>query len=386
MFQPTLFRPTKKTIVTTATQTIRTDALTRLAAINSVVSKRRRISKLRVAGVVAIAVAGMVCWQGSDRVPAAVDEPLPSGGVAGTQGLSNQTFRIATFNIHSGKGIDGRLDLDRTAACLNGFDLIGLNEVRGGWHGSQDNQAAELGRRLELAWTFIPTERRWWHDHFGNGLLTRVRTGSQTRIPLPGTQGKQFRNVLLTSFQHRQQAVQVLITHIDRVTDRDAQLRTVIDLFLSLRKPAILMGDLNTNRQDPQLTRLLALPDVSDAVGGRSSGSTANSQLSGERIDWIISRGLKRVDAGIDATPASDHPVVWAEFDLLESGAASTQTEGLGGMSRRALAPVVSGRTGASALSQLRIRVQAVAKVAKTFGNPIVSETLGEFRYPKFQL
>ena len=39
-----------------------------------------------------------------------------------------------------------------------------------------------------------------------------------------------------------------------------------------------------------------------------------------------------------------------------------------------------------SAASQLEIRVHAVAKVVKTFGDSRVAETLDEFRYPKIKL
>jgi hypothetical protein len=39
-----------------------------------------------------------------------------------------------------------------------------------------------------------------------------------------------------------------------------------------------------------------------------------------------------------------------------------------------------------SALSGLKLRVAGAAKVAKTFGDTGIAETLGEFRYPKTEL
>ena len=61
----------------------------------------------------------------------------------------------------------------------------------------------------------------------------------------------------------------MLLTHITRnnETDRQEQLRTVLDMFLKLQKPAILLGDLNTTGDDPQIRRVLAMPGVGDPLG-----------------------------------------------------------------------------------------------------------------------
>src|SRR5438105_4253270 len=96
----------------------------------------------------------------------------PASGVFSSE--QNRTtqravIRVATYNIHSGIGADGRRDLDRTASALKGFDLVGLNEVRGALLG--DDEAAILGKRLGMSWIFSPTERHWWYDDFGNAAL-----------------------------------------------------------------------------------------------------------------------------------------------------------------------------------------------------------------------
>ena len=95
------------------------------------------------------------------------------------------TIRFATFNIRGGKGQDGVRSLDRIAACLKGFDVIGLNEVHGPLHLFSDrDQAKVLGETMDLAWLFAPTERRWWRDHFGNGILSNLPVANWQRIPL----------------------------------------------------------------------------------------------------------------------------------------------------------------------------------------------------------
>ena len=101
----------------------------------------------------------------------------------------------------------------------------------------------------------------------------------------------------------------MLLTHIARSDDhtRQQQLREVIDLYLALPEPAILLGDLNSEAADPEIRRLLAAPGVIDAVG-QKLGSGAPP-----RIDWIFVRGLRVLDAGLRDDGASDHPLAWAE-------------------------------------------------------------------------
>ena len=57
------------------------------------------------------------------------------------------------------------------------------------------------------------------------------------------------------------------------------------------------------------MRELLARTDVLDPIG-RTLGSQAPP-----RIDWILARGLRTVDAGMRDQGASDHPLVWAELE-----------------------------------------------------------------------
>jgi endonuclease/exonuclease/phosphatase family metal-dependent hydrolase len=242
--------------------------------------------------------------------PAAVADFKPAPPVV-EQPLDRRTFRVGSFNMHGGKGNDGTRDLARTAQCLQDLDLVGLYEVHASIGGSEPNQAAELGHRLEMAWLFAPTVRRWWHDGFGNGLLTRLPATNCLKIPLPGSTPKRARNVILFGFRHRDKTVRVLATHVDTRDDRKIQLQAVFDLFLALEEPAVLMGDFNTNASDPDLSQLLAQPGVRDAI----ADGLDNPPPAG-RIDWLLTRGLRSVAAGYEPTPASDHPVIWAELEL----------------------------------------------------------------------
>jgi endonuclease/exonuclease/phosphatase family metal-dependent hydrolase len=262
----------------------------------------------RVAVIALALTAGGIFWIGSDRQssgPAAGERLLGSLRAASPRPL---TIRVGSFNIHSGVGPDGRLDLHRTADALNSLDLIALNEVRGPDFRGNPDQAEQLGQALGLRWLFAPTERQWWRDHFGNGVLTSLPVTNWLRIPLPCSRGKGYRNALLVTIETGDRPLHVLITHLDRTDDRADQLRVVSDLFLSLQEPALLLGDLNTSTADPQLQKLCAAPDVIDVIATNPASNLPR------RIDWILARGLQPLAAATWDAGASDHPLVWAEL------------------------------------------------------------------------
>jgi len=220
------------------------------------------------------------------------------------------SFRIALLNARSGRGGDGRVDLRRTASLLQSFDVIGLNEVRGRLFGSPANQAEEIARLLRSPWMFAPSERRFWHDSFGNALLSHVPVHFYQVINLPSTQWAGDRNVLLAKISLETGTLNLLITHLDRTNDRPIQFRAVKELFLALEPPAILMGDLNTTAGDVLMKELLQTAGVSDVIGD-TDGVAAK-----ERVDWILIRGMEVLEAGAVESDASDHPMVWAHLTI----------------------------------------------------------------------
>jgi endonuclease/exonuclease/phosphatase family metal-dependent hydrolase len=293
-----------------------TTASTQPATENPYFAGRGRRWQLVWAAIAVLAIA--VVGQGSIRTPTG-----PEGGTAfcgaslpndlrlSGSSREGRRIRVGTFNIHGGRGLDGQRDLDRIAKCLEGLDFVALNEVHGSSGGEPSDNAEVLGRRLEVSWLFAPTERRWWHDHFGNGALSFYEVQSWQRIPLASHGSKSGRNAVLVSVNcFAGLPVRALVTHIDRSDpQRSDQLRTVIDLFLALAPPAILLGDLNTTSDDPLIQRLLAAPGAIDALAGTAAGRG--------RIDWIVSRGLKCTASGMSPAGPSDHPCFWADFVLV---------------------------------------------------------------------
>ena len=276
------------------------------------------------AGIVVLLLTPVI-WSGSQRTPTGPAEGLELNAPAVKEdtGQSVPTtvdgsgLLVTSYNIHGGKGTDRVRDLDRIADNLRGAQLIGLNELHRMNPFSSSNQAEQLGAALGMPWLFAPTEQKWWYHDFGNGLLTSLPIDYWQRIPLSRNYGKSFRNVVLAAVEYRGRTVQVLVTHLDRSDDREraAQVRAVGDLFASLDEPAILMGDLNSDTTEPQIQRLMSKPGVESPL------HRAHGEQAPRTIDWIFTRGLVTLDAGLEQSVASDHPRVWARLELPERSA-----------------------------------------------------------------
>jgi endonuclease/exonuclease/phosphatase family metal-dependent hydrolase len=82
-------------------------------------------------------------------------------------------LRIATYNIHRSRGLDGRTRPHRIAAVLRPIDadVVALQEVVGaGPHGI--SHAEEIGAALGMGWVMAPARLLRGH-HFGNAVLSR---------------------------------------------------------------------------------------------------------------------------------------------------------------------------------------------------------------------
>lgn len=251
-------------------------------------------------------------WAQSIRVPAGPAAGTSFAGTAAAPPTTNNAIRVALFNIHGGTGSDNVRDLGRTAECLRGFDLVGLNEVHGPKLWQRTDQCELLAEALGTQWLFAPTEWRFWHGSFGNGLLTDLPVVSWQRMPLARAGAKTHRNMVLAIVEVDRRRVNVLLTHLDSrdATRRQEQLRVAGELFLSLAEPAVLMGDLNTQPGDEQLERLLAAPGVEDCIAHTAEPAPQS------RLDWILVRGLRCARAGMIDRGASDHPCYWAELEV----------------------------------------------------------------------
>jgi endonuclease/exonuclease/phosphatase family metal-dependent hydrolase len=92
--------------------------------------------------------------------------------MAHDEGRRTRALRVATYNIHRCRGLDGRTRPERIAAVLADInaDLIALQEVVGA-SPLHAGQAAELGAALGMGWVMAPT-RHLRTSLFGNVVLS----------------------------------------------------------------------------------------------------------------------------------------------------------------------------------------------------------------------
>jgi endonuclease/exonuclease/phosphatase family metal-dependent hydrolase len=93
-------------------------------------------------------------------------------------------LRVATYNIHRCRGLDGRIRPERTADVLQtiGADVIALQEVVGAGP-RHAGHAQELGAALGMGWVMAPARKLRRHE-FGNVVLSRFPIAHHVRYDL----------------------------------------------------------------------------------------------------------------------------------------------------------------------------------------------------------
>ena len=257
-----------------------------------------------ILSILAVAVA----WLGSRHWPlsAAQGREL-HGSLAGCETKAGRgSFTVGTYNIHRGRGLDGKRNLARIARTIEGCDVVGLQEVEG--HGLRHfgNQAYQLGQDCKYAAHFSPTRRHFFFPHRGNALLTRLPVTHWQREPLSPTTGKAYRNMTTYTISFNGEVVYVINTHLSKPEEQIAPLRRVLEVFSSLER-VVLLGDFNAHPAHPELQELLA-SGIEDATSIASQDPL--------RVDWILVRGLKVLWARSEPTGPSDHPFYLASLSL----------------------------------------------------------------------
>ncbi len=281
------------------------------------------------------------------RIPAALGSVVlllsaaaaPTFGAAAA-GASNRghhhdvEIRVVSYNMHTGIGADGQLNLARTAQALDSMDadVIGLEEVDVHWAQRSDwrDQARDLADALDMRAFFAPiysldppaagdprreyglavlTDLRVMHVE--NHQITRLSTQDPDPVPAPAPG---FPEVVVKSHGA---VVHIYATHLDFTADpsiRAMQVRDTLEILDQDPRHAqqVLVGDFNAPPDSPELAPLWEELIDTWAEAGSGPGLTYPTTDPVKRIDYItVSPGIETLDANVVATDASDHlPVV----------------------------------------------------------------------------
>jgi len=167
---------------------------------------------------------------------------------------------VASYNIHRGTGLDGRLDLDRIARVIAEVapDVIGLQEVvRGTGSRGADHAgylAARLGMRLIMGVT-----RADRHGAYGNAVLTRLPVLASTGFDLSRGR-REPRGGLRVDVDAQGRLLHVFNCHLGLgVRERAEQVELLLRVLRApagLGGPRMLMGDFNEWYRGPVAHRL----------------------------------------------------------------------------------------------------------------------------------
>lgn len=154
--------------------------------------------------------------------------------------LGPECLRIASYNVHSCRGSDGRKDAARIAAVIEevGCDTIGLQEV----DYRLDYIAQKLGMKA------IPGLTLARHDGpFGNALLTRRKVLDVRRLGFTYS-GREPRNALDVDLEVNGETVRVIVTHLGLwPAERRYQVKQILKMLKEtpICERVIVLGDIN---------------------------------------------------------------------------------------------------------------------------------------------
>ena len=222
---------------------------------------------------------------------------------------------VATYNVQTGKNLEGQRNINRAAQMIKEVDLIGIQEIyaktwlnKAGLGGCQTQKLSVPG---QFSWLFCPTRWRWFRENRGNAILSKIPIQRWQTVALPDKTGISFRNMTIATFTFNGQDCHFINTHLHTGKGQTEQLKAVLTEFDKYDR-AILVGDFNISLEHPELKGYFA------SKGSAPLDVLANIQSDSEpRIDWIITRGWKVVNTTSIEKGISDHPYYQATLSLV---------------------------------------------------------------------
>jgi len=221
-----------------------------------------------------------------------------------------------TYNIHHGRGRDGRVDIDRICAVIAEIrpDLVALQEVdcgctRSGWV----DQGQTIADELDMCHT---AGHNWFLEEgaYGNAFLSRwpVTLVGNVDLSVPG---REPRGCLLTRVHTEGGALVVGSVHLGLgIGERRRQCETLLRHLdaLCAGQPTLLMGDFNVPPASAICRRFRQRFHDAFTSAGTGAGATYAAWGLPLRLDYIyVSHVLQPLHASVHRTPtarlASDH-------------------------------------------------------------------------------
>jgi len=226
-------------------------------------------------------------------------------------------LRVMTYNIRHGEGMDGVVDLARTAAVIAAAhpDVVALQEVDldTGRTGRVD-QAATLARLAGLEHRAFGAFMDYDGGQYGMAVLSRYPIESSRVIDLPPGRHEP-RTALLAVIARPDAPFAIVGVHFDWLEDdgsRFAQARALVRALAGDDRPTVIAGDFN---DVPGSRTIEYLDDAWTRIAkDRGAAFTFPSPEPVKEIDLVYTRGMRGAGHAtvIDERAASDHRPVLA--------------------------------------------------------------------------
>lgn len=224
--------------------------------------------------------------------------------------MQDSSLRVITYNIHHGRGMDGKVSLARIAEQIRISEagIVALQEVdrfipRSGFR----DQFRWLMKELGMYGVFAPSIRMG-PCQYGNALFSRYPIVSKRVVFMPGRLER--RSVLLAELSTGGGFVTVANTHLGVLSaDWVKQMPLFRAELEKLDKPSIVLGDFNMltgNKYMKKLRPMLKKVALQNPM--------PTLQYGGEIDHILVNAPTAEAFAWVQSSDASDHHAVVAQI------------------------------------------------------------------------
>jgi endonuclease/exonuclease/phosphatase family metal-dependent hydrolase len=228
-------------------------------------------------------------------------------------------LKVMTFNIHHGKGIDGKTDLSRILAEImkSEADIVALQEVDRYQPRSFFRDQLAILTRGSGMYSCYSSSLNFGFSQYGNAILSKWPIVSKSTIYMDG--GFERRSILHAKIKvigrcsGLESEIIIVNTHLGvRAQEYKWQMPILCKIIADLPKPTILLGDFNM--EPSNITLKIIDPSWHKISLDRPQATMQN----GKQIDHIfVNSGFLNARAWLQETTASDHHAVIADIPYL---------------------------------------------------------------------
>lgn len=237
---------------------------------------------------------------------------------------ATDTFRVMTYNIHHGEGLDHKVDLPRIAALIKKekADIVALQEVdKGVARTDRRDLPAEFAQLTGMTCIFS-NNYHFQGGEYGNAILTRFPVLTRTNLHYHMLHVDEQRGVLQVTLDVHGKQIYFMDTHVDFRPPEDERLKNVGELkqLVAAHRnlPIIICGDFNSKPDSKTHQAMSEFVDDVWMLVSKNNGYSFPADHPNRRIDyaWISRGNIVPVRAWVPETEASDHRPVMFEFKL----------------------------------------------------------------------